>query len=41
VDVWWLDEMLDAIRRELETNREDPPTPEGERAMDVESLISF
>jgi hypothetical protein len=23
-----MDEMLDAIRPELETNREDPPTPE-------------
>jgi hypothetical protein len=23
-----MDEMLDAIQPELETNREDPPTPE-------------
>jgi hypothetical protein len=30
-----MDEMLDAIRLELETNREDPPTPEVQKFFDM------
>jgi hypothetical protein len=30
-----MDEMLDAIRSELETNREDPPTPEVQKFFDM------
>jgi hypothetical protein len=30
-----MDEILDAIRPELETNREDPPTPEVQKFFDV------
>jgi hypothetical protein len=30
-----MDEMLDAIRPELETNREDPPTPEVQKFFDM------
>jgi hypothetical protein len=30
-----MDEMLDAIRSDLETNREDPPTPEVQKFFDM------
>jgi hypothetical protein len=30
-----MDEMLDAIRSELETNPEDPPTPEVQKFFDI------
>jgi hypothetical protein len=30
-----MDEMLDAIRPELETNSEDPPTPEVQKFFDI------
>jgi hypothetical protein len=30
-----MDEMFDAIRSELETNCEDPPTPEVQKFFDV------